>query len=91
MNLPSPGAVVIVHWLDIQVDYGWTAPDAVLGAASCYTVGVVIEVTAQTITLAACVGEGVGDEPDEVNLRAAIPLGCITSWAPLRKGKSVCR
>lgn len=89
MRLPKLGDIVLVKWSDIQVDYGWTQPDAQLGAAPCMTVGIVIEVTDLLLTVAACVGSGNCDEETEVNLRMALPTGCITSWAPLRKGRVV--
>ncbi len=88
-RLPKVSSVVIVRWDDIQTDHAWLAPQTALGVAKCFTVGVVIAIDARTITLAACVGAGDSDASTEVNLRMCIPLGCVTSWSPLRAGREV--
>ena len=81
---------MLVEWIDIQTDHSWTHPGEELGVAECVTVGYVTAIDAIAITLAACTGRSPNSATEEeVNLRMAIPWGCVTSWAPLRPGKRV--
>ncbi len=85
-KLPSKGHLLIVHWLDIHTDDGWQAPDTPLPLAKCRTAGFVCAVDDVSVTLAACVGvdpTGVPGSRAEVNMRMAIPWGCVTSWERL--------
>jgi hypothetical protein len=89
MTIPKLGQLVLVSWVDIQTDHSWAASNAALGPAKCMTAGYVTSTDDASITLAACVGQSINAALEqEVNLRMCIPIGCITSWAPLRVGKT---
>lgn len=77
---PRIDSLVMIQWLDIVVDHGWAEPRKPLEPATCRTVGFVQHVSDTCITIASTLGAD-KSSGRETNLRAVIPLGCITSWA----------
>jgi hypothetical protein len=83
-KLPALGRAVVVRWLDIATQQGWTDTDSRLGPAACISVGFVTTADTIAITLAGMHGVSDGDKSDhEANCRQAIPTGCVQSWAYL--------
>jgi hypothetical protein len=84
---PAKGQLVLIEWLDIQTDTGWSALEDDTKPALCKTVGFVTHVEAAHVTVAASMGvaEIVAGSPVETNLRQSIPWGCVTAWHRLGK------
>lgn len=90
MSRPDPGQAVLIHWVDISTEHGWTDPGTELELEHCRTIGFVTNVNDRAVSIAACVGaEPEAATQDDVNLRMTIPWGCVTSWLPLVFGKPI--